>query len=1112
MTTHDSELLKAYAADGSEPAFNELVRRHLGLVHSAALRLLDGNTAEAEDVAQTVFTDLARKAHELASHGSLAGWLHTSTRFAAGKLRRTEQRRRHREQTTMNLPTPDDSSAVWEEIQPFLDDALHELPDPDREAVLLRFFEKLSLTEVGTRLGVGEDAARKRVERAVARLRELLAKRGVTSATAAGLVAAFTAHLTAEASAAFQHQIAGTAMQQAAAGAVAGTVAGGGVLAWFLGWPAKLALVAGVAAIVASVVIQRRGADSTRLAAAPNPSAAIAAAVPSAAVAHESAASSQTPKPPLAEEDTAGQLKLLLYLVDAATDKPVTGGEIEFRGWEGGKFIGKTYHSDTNGYARVYYPIAITDLEVTTRIDGLADTRLKWTPKNGEIIPPDYTLRLVPAVPIGGIVVDETGQPIMGAKVGLGCREDAVNYHGPESHEFSFVSTMTDERGHWVINRISQDVLRKVNLSANHPDFVDGYSYEAMGHPEIVDSLLAHAHRLVLEKGFEVIGKVTDTMGAPFGDVNVAVGLVGVSDRREAKTAADGSFIVRSCRGGTQAVSASAEGFATATIGIEVRASTGPVSLVLARGQTLRLRVVDPKGIPIQRAWVAYSSMDILPDRGGTNSLPQAAFEAYSDSEGRVVWSNAPPARMPFVITADSYMRRDRVQLVPAESEHEVTLNPALHLVGEVRDAETGQLVPEFRMILGWPQWDPGTGRTNAQFSRFESSFSDIVGGRIDKKVTEPTLYAEKNPGYVVKIEATGYGPYLSRPIAPDEGDVMISVILRRAKATTLTLRKPDGSLAADTEIAVVRKESRVQLVPGGFDENQSSEPAHRTDEAGKLAVSVDDNVILLVAAGAAGYGEFSPEMVLAGQPLDLQRWGRIEGALMSKGKPLSEGTVTLQRAGVSPLGQAPLQASYWAFMAKTDEAGRFFIPIAPPGKWSILPVTVTKTSATSSSSSPGNPESITIPAGQTIEVTVGANGTRVVARPLSMDGTRIASSDTVALLGIARTAGSVPPKELIGKPDQLMQWYREANQQSLEVKQSNFQEKNGVFAAEDVQPGDYVLQIMVFSAHRNPDGTLAIDLPGKAYAIAQSNFTVPDPAPPEGIDLGEIRLEAVTP
>jgi RNA polymerase sigma factor (sigma-70 family) len=999
MTTHDSELLKAYAADGSEPAFNELVRRHLGLVHAAALRLLDGNAAEAEDVAQTVFTDLARKAGDLVAHGSLAGWLHTSTRFAAGKLRRTEQRRRHREHDTMNLPTPDDSGAVWEEIQPFLDDALHELPETDREAVLLRFFEKLSLTEVGSRLGVGEEAARKRVDRALDKLRGLLAKRGVASATTAGLVAAFTMHLTAEASAAFQQQIARAAMQQAATAAVVGTTAAGSLLAWFLGWPAKVALVAGVAAIVASVAIQRSSSDAKESASPVSRKMGLAQQAPiQAGAVAPPPAPTESAKP--AEEGTAGQLKLLLYLVDAATDKPVTGGEIEFRGWEGGKFIGKTYHSDTNGYARVYYPIGVTELEVTTRIDGLADTRLKWTPKNGEIIPPDYTLRLVGAASIGGIVVDEGGRPIMGAKVGLGCREDAVNYHGPESHEFSYVGTTTDERGTWVVNRIAQEVLRRVKLSADHPDYVDGYLYEAMRHPEIVDRLLAHEHRLVLEKGFEVIGTVTDSQGVPLGGVNVAVGTVGVSDRRQAKTTTDGSFIVRSCRGGPQAVSASAEGFATATLRIEVRASTGPVSLVLAKGETLRLRVLDPKGNPIQHAWVAYSSMDILPDGGGTNSLPQAAFEAYSDSEGRVVWSNAPPARMPFVITADSYMRRDRVQLAPAELEHEVTLNPALHLVGEVRDADSGQLVPEFRMILGWPQWDPGTGRTNALFSRFESLYSDIVGGRIDKQVTEPTLYAEKNPGYVVKIEATGYAPYLSRPISADEGEVTISVVLRRAKAATLTLRNPDGSPAADMEVAVVRKESRFQLVPGGFDQNQSSEPARRTDASGSLTVSIDDDVVLLVAAGAAGYGEFRPEMALAGQPLELQRWGRIEGALLSKGKPLAEGTVTLQRAGVRPLGQAPLQASYWAFMAKADGAGQFVIPIAPPGKWSILPVTVTQTSATNSSSSPGNPESITVPAGRTIEVTVGANGTRVVVRPLSMDGTSVASTDTVAVFG----------------------------------------------------------------------------------------------------------------
>jgi DNA-directed RNA polymerase specialized sigma24 family protein len=137
----DSELLTAYVSEGSETAFGQLVRRHLGLVYSAALRQLAGDSGAAQDVAQLVFTDLARKASTLRQHGSLAGWLHTSTRFLSAKARRTEERRHLRESTAFAMNPADPDSAAWDELRPVLDDALHELPETDRSEVAKRNYE-----------------------------------------------------------------------------------------------------------------------------------------------------------------------------------------------------------------------------------------------------------------------------------------------------------------------------------------------------------------------------------------------------------------------------------------------------------------------------------------------------------------------------------------------------------------------------------------------------------------------------------------------------------------------------------------------------------------------------------------------------------------------------------------------------------------------------------------------------------------------------------------------------------------------------------------------------------------------------------------------------------
>src|SRR5438067_612300 len=176
----DIELLTRYARQRDEAAFAELVRRHLDHVHSAALRLVAGDSHLAEDVAQAVFCDLARKASSLGHLRALSGWLHQSARFAAAKLVRSEQRRRHREQASIAMPS-DAPDPDWSELRPIIDDTLAELAESERGALLLRFFEKKPFVEVGAVLGISEDAARMRIERALEKLRARLAARGLLS-------------------------------------------------------------------------------------------------------------------------------------------------------------------------------------------------------------------------------------------------------------------------------------------------------------------------------------------------------------------------------------------------------------------------------------------------------------------------------------------------------------------------------------------------------------------------------------------------------------------------------------------------------------------------------------------------------------------------------------------------------------------------------------------------------------------------------------------------------------------------------------------------------------------------------------------------------------------
>jgi RNA polymerase sigma factor (sigma-70 family) len=203
----DRALLRRYADTGSQAAFAALVARHTDLVWSSAVRLVGGDPHRAEDVAQVVSAALAAKAATLKPGVVLPGWLLSATRYAAADLLKAERRRmRHERNAAMhhydNYGRPGaceaggdgaDSQQTWARVAPVLDDALAQLGESLRLAVVLRFFERKSMRDVAARLGISEAAARQRVCRGLERLRDALGRKSV-SVPVAGLAALLAAN------------------------------------------------------------------------------------------------------------------------------------------------------------------------------------------------------------------------------------------------------------------------------------------------------------------------------------------------------------------------------------------------------------------------------------------------------------------------------------------------------------------------------------------------------------------------------------------------------------------------------------------------------------------------------------------------------------------------------------------------------------------------------------------------------------------------------------------------------------------------------------------------------------------------------------------------------
>ncbi len=211
----DRELLEKYVKTGSQEPFAQLVRSHIDVVYSAARRQTKGDAALAEEVTQQVFILLAQKAKSLPPGVLLGGWLFNSVRFIARDVVRKEQRRALHEQKAGQMAHDEKRAAAtphnasWSDAEAVLDEAMADLDEPSRGLLVLKYFEGKTAREVGAALGITEEAARKRVSRAVDELRDLFERRGVVMSSAfladaliANAVTQAPAHLAASATSA----------------------------------------------------------------------------------------------------------------------------------------------------------------------------------------------------------------------------------------------------------------------------------------------------------------------------------------------------------------------------------------------------------------------------------------------------------------------------------------------------------------------------------------------------------------------------------------------------------------------------------------------------------------------------------------------------------------------------------------------------------------------------------------------------------------------------------------------------------------------------------------------------------------------------------------------
>ena len=1091
----DFDLLQSYAHHRSEEAFSKVVEQYIDLVYSAALRQVRDPHA-ADDITQAVFLVLARKAASLRKGTILPGWLIRTTRFTAANYMRRQGHRARAERLAMETTfSSAESEKLWQDISPALDEALAALSSSDRDALALRFFQKKSFRDIGSMLGLSDDAAQKRVSRALDKLRHGFARQRRPIANSL-LVAALTAYSVQSAPPALHAAVLGHIHSAATAGIptlVAETLHS-------LAWPrmrwiaAGTALLVAVTAIPAWQVARRQSAtgDLARSAIAPP-----AQPVTTAPAILEPHAPTNDPR-------------YVIRVVDADTRTGIPGAKLAVhysstsRGSES-----HDLQTDNTGEARLPVP----------KLAPLRSTLVFVTPpgyvpkavSSPTLInyPDGYEMRMEKAATIAGVVRNESGFPVADVAVTIDTHD--ISYEtGPDHIAFGSKHAVatTDVSGRWSLNHVPK-TFPKATVYLTHPDYMVTRATILMRVSEATNAAL------VIQRGGVISGSVTDTNKEPIVGAAVSEFHNYGYQRKSTTTGADGRFVLSGVKTGNVEVVVQAGGFSPDISSLHLT-NVQEVSFTLGRGHQIHGRVVDQEGNAIPGARVATDS-----DNQGYRKVP---WSTNTDSAGRFEWDSAPDHELLYAISAEGFAAKRSLRLAPEAEEHEIKLvRPntkleSLSVTGKVSDAESGQPIPAFKVWLG------GVDRME-EFPSRSSANAPGRNGRFEVKLAH-TL---SQPYYRVIVEAEGYAPAASPKIRRMGTNAPLTLQLRRGAELKGVVLGPDEEPVANASVFQCVSKGVVYMDgPAHVRMDATKLPATTTGADGTFSTPVRVDLHSIVAVHDSGYAEVSAERFSQSSTIRLEPWGRAEGILLVEGKPAASETVLLYNAhSPSSHGIRMFPALSLWLNAETDSSGRFVLEKVPPGERRISHRLKAESGVTGTMRLTQD-VTIDVQPGETTYVALGGNARAVVGRVVVSGYSKpIHWASHVARLKYLRTdAGepapprrdSFPTVEAFRAALELFQDAREkfrASQAGRELDRRPRShivgfDADGSFRINDVVAGRYALEIELTQSLHGSLGPARGPGSGPTIASLSRIIEVPETSsesPPEPLDLGLITL-----
>ncbi len=813
------------------------------------------------------------------------------------------------------------------------------------------------------------------------------------------------------------------------------------------------------------------------------------------------------------DEPPVEMLRPFEFVVVGPDKMPIPRTEVELRGSPlptaeqitRGKFVRKHSYgvivtTDEDGTLVVNRPVNSSHFQINAEMPGFAPYSAGWSNgENSEAIPSRFTAELDAGWSVGGVILDDAGQPVVGVSV----RPSVRFKKRPGDLRELGVGTVvkTDAAGHWRYDSVpvSKDA---VHVELNHTDFEP--DRRSLSRAEFGIGLdQPPVARITLDRGLSVVGTVTDTDGQPIAGATIRTKLI--NDIRETKTNELGTYRLSGLEPAMARIVVFAPGKATDMRELRLEAGLDPLDFTMSPGGTVRVRVQDEQGRPVPKARIFFQHW-----RGPFRYFEFNHVSQYADENGVWVWNEAPLDGFEADICPPNGMQLGKQPLLAREEEFLFRTPPALVIRGKVIDAETKQPVKSFTVVPGL-RWDDGS----IHWSRSEQFAA--VDGQYQLR------HVHDQEARLVRIEAEGYQPAVSRNIKSDEGQVTIDFELRTGKDLAATVLTSEGVPASNARVALGLAGSQIIVRNGDIDLRQTYCAHRETTAEGKFRFPPEEKPFQIVITHPQGYMYLDATAETFPATITLEPWAKVEGTFRIGKDPVPRVPLSLNPAGFHSYGEGVPHVSTH-YESSTDQNGRFVFDRVVPGRARIgrrilLMVNEGAKDIASSSMVP-----VELPGGKTTHLDLGGEGRPVVAQFEPPPGHQGKVDWAFAIVNVGLAQADLPMPNPPNIPEAIradvakrqlwiLQWqqtpegrawtaYRAVIEEQQRQSDSNpyhwaSVDRTGKVRFEDMPAGVYMLSIRFEQ-----------NAPGKLHGY---RFTIPPMAEPrtdEPLDLGVLTLE----